>query len=97
MPAEMVGSRLGQPAHRQEGGKGDNPVVGPLDHHRGCTAILWPLKGHHDEFVFTYIAQRNRDDERVKGERYPITLSPPRDAMEAPAQAGAGEHGPTVS
>lgn len=34
--------------------------------------ILWPLRGHHPEFVFTYIAQRTRDG-RVKDERHPLT------------------------
>jgi integrase len=34
--------------------------------------ILWPLRGHHTEFVFTYQAQRTRDG-RVKGERHPLT------------------------
>jgi integrase len=36
--------------------------------------ILWPLQGHHSEFVFTYIAERTRDG-RVQGERYPLTYS----------------------
>jgi integrase len=36
--------------------------------------ILWPLCGHHGEAVFTYIAQRTRNG-RVKGQRYPLTLS----------------------
>lgn len=36
--------------------------------------VLWPLRGHHPEFVFTYVAQRTRG-ERIKGNRYPITLS----------------------
>src|SRR5262249_22130301 len=34
--------------------------------------LLWPLRGHHPEFVFTYVAQRTRDG-RVKGERHPLT------------------------
>lgn len=36
--------------------------------------ILWPLRGHHPEFVFTYVAERTRGG-RVKGQRYPITLA----------------------
>jgi integrase len=36
--------------------------------------ILWPLRGHHPDFVFTYEAKRTRDD-RVKGQRYPITYN----------------------
>jgi integrase len=34
--------------------------------------ILWPLQGHHPDFVFTFIAQRTRDG-RVKGQRCPLT------------------------
>ena len=40
--------------------------------------ILWPLRGHHPEFVFTYVAvrtHRNRFGQWVKGKRYPITLA----------------------
>jgi integrase len=36
--------------------------------------ILWPLRGHHPEFVFTYVSKRTRQD-RVKGQRYPITYN----------------------
>jgi integrase len=36
--------------------------------------ILWPLRGHHPESVFTYVAQRTRDS-RVQGERHPLTYS----------------------
>jgi integrase len=36
--------------------------------------ILWPLRGHHPESVFTYVAQRTRDG-RVQGERHPLTYS----------------------
>ena len=36
-------------------------------------AILWPLRGHHPEYVFTYKVQRTRDG-RIKGQRAPITL-----------------------
>jgi integrase len=38
--------------------------------------ILWPLQGHHPEFVFTYVAQRtSKRAGVVKGQRYPMTLS----------------------
>lgn len=37
-------------------------------------AILWPLVGHHRVRVFTYVAQKTRDD-RVAGRRYPVTSS----------------------
>jgi integrase len=36
--------------------------------------ILWPLQGHHPEFVFTYQAQQTYGG-RVKGKRYPLTYS----------------------
>jgi integrase len=36
--------------------------------------ILWPLRGHHPEFVFTYVARRTRDG-LVRGRRYPITVN----------------------
>jgi integrase len=44
-------------------------------------AILWPLRDHHPEFVFTYVAQRTRtvrraggvSEDLVEGQRYPIT------------------------
>lgn len=37
-------------------------------------AILEPLIGHHNEWVFTYVCQRTRKG-KVRGERYPITAS----------------------
>jgi integrase len=36
--------------------------------------ILWPLRGHHPEFVFTYVAERTHRG-HVRGQRYPITKS----------------------
>jgi integrase len=36
--------------------------------------ILWPLRGHHREHVFTYVAMRTHGG-RVKGQRYPLTYS----------------------
>jgi integrase len=36
--------------------------------------ILLPLRGHHSEYVFTYVALRSRDG-HIKGERYPLTRS----------------------
>ena len=48
-------------------------------------AILWPLRGQHPEFVFTYVAQR-RGRDRVKGERHPITLTGAQDPMAAATQ-----------
>jgi integrase len=34
--------------------------------------LLWPLRGHHRDFVFTYVAVRTHR-QWVKGRRYPIT------------------------
>jgi integrase len=53
-------------------GKGGKPVMTPIT--TAVREILWPLRGHHPEFVFTYVAERTRG-EHVKGERYPLTLS----------------------
>jgi integrase len=41
--------------------------------------ILWPLRGHHPERVFTYVAQHSHDG-RVKGDRYPLTYRGVRSA-----------------
>lgn len=53
-------------------GKGGKHVMTPIT--SAVREILWPLRGHHPEFVFTYVAERTRG-RRVKGERYPLTLS----------------------
>ena len=50
-------------------GKGGRIVTVPIT--PTVRAIIWPLRGHHNEFVFTYIAQRTRVG-RIKGQRYPI-------------------------
>jgi integrase len=58
----------------QKKGKGDKNITVPIT--PTLRAILWPLKGHHDEFVFTYIAKRTRKAEKlVRGQRYPITYN----------------------
>lgn len=55
-------------------GKNDRRVVAHITDE--VRSILWPLRGHHDEFVFTYVAKRTRKkQELVKGTRYPITYS----------------------
>lgn len=51
-------------------GKGDK--LAPIPMPPALRELLWPLQGHHDESVFTYVAARARDGRR-KGERYPIT------------------------
>ena len=53
-------------------GKGDKRVSIPIT---GIVReILWPLRGHHTELVFTYVAVRTRGG-RVRGERQPVTYS----------------------
>jgi integrase len=55
-------------------GKGDKRVTVPITD--AIREILWPLRGHHSDMVFTYIAKRTRKPQKlVKGERYPITYS----------------------
>jgi integrase len=53
-------------------GKGGRTVTKPIT--SGIREILWPLRGHHPEQVFTYVVQRTRDG-HVRGERRPITYS----------------------
>jgi integrase len=52
-----------------KGGKRISTPITPTVHE-----ILWPLRGHHPEFVFTYVAERTRDG-RIAGQRYSLTLS----------------------
>ncbi|WP_370191917.1 tyrosine-type recombinase/integrase [Bradyrhizobium elkanii] len=55
-------------------GKGARTVTVRIT--RLIRSILWPLKGHHPESVFTYIAKRTRKDKGlVKGQRYPVTYN----------------------
>jgi integrase len=53
-------------------GKGGKLVTAPITSE--VRAILWPLRGHHPEFVFTFVAARTlKGRGLVKGERYAIT------------------------
>jgi hypothetical protein len=52
--------------------KGGKLVTVPIT--PAIRTILWPLRGHHAEHVFTYIAMRTRNS-RVTGQRYPLTYS----------------------
>jgi integrase len=59
-------------------GKGDKEIIIAIT--PTIRAILWPLQGHHPDFVFTYVAQRTTEVRRkggvvklVAGQRYPIT------------------------
>ena len=59
-------------------GKGDLPHVVPIT--AELEALLLPLKGHHPELVFTFVAERTYRNvkagrEYVAGERYPITYA----------------------
>jgi integrase len=56
----------------RKGGKGGR-IVGTVITPE-VRAILWPLRGHHPEHVFTFIAQVTRND-RIKGQRYPLTYA----------------------
>jgi integrase len=52
-------------------GKGGRLVTVPIT--SAIRDILWPLRVHHPEQVFTFAAQRTRDG-RIKGRRYQLTL-----------------------
>jgi len=56
----------------RKAGKGGRTVTAPITD--VVRTILWPLRGHHSEYVFTYIAERTQEG-RVKGERYPVTVN----------------------
>jgi integrase len=58
----------------EKAGKGDRRVIAHITDE--VRSIIWPLRGHHDEVVFTYVAMRTRKKQNlVKGQRYPITYS----------------------
>ncbi|MBO0718074.1 MAG: tyrosine-type recombinase/integrase, partial [Rhizobiales bacterium] len=61
-------------------GKGGRLVTTPITD--AVREAIWPLRGHHPEFVFTFVAQRNIDKtikgrryHYVEGQRYPMTIS----------------------
>jgi integrase len=56
--------------------KGDKPHVVPITPE--ITDILWPLRGHHETCVFTFVARRTRTcaksgNHYERGTRYPIS------------------------
>jgi integrase len=53
-------------------GKGGKLVTVPITSE--LREILWPLQGHHDEMVFTYVCER-AEHGRVRGQRYPLTYN----------------------
>jgi site-specific recombinase XerD len=69
-------------------GKGDKRVSVPITD--TIREILWPLRCHHHEIVFTYVAKRTKKKQHlVKGQRYPITYSGLKSAWKR-IRAGAG-------
>jgi len=56
----------------RKAGKGGKLVTAPIT--PTIRSILWPLRGHHSEHAFTYVAVRTRAG-KVKGQRYPLTYS----------------------
>jgi integrase len=57
--------------------KGGKIVTVPIT--SAIREILWPLRGHHPEHVFTFVADRTVSG-RVKGRRYPLTYNGIRNA-----------------
>lgn len=51
-------------------GKGDKAEIVPMT--SAMEEVLLPQRGHHFEFVFSYIKRRNRPGEPIKGARVPI-------------------------
>lgn len=63
-------------------GKGDRERTIPMNER--TFDLLWSLRGHHEEYVFTFEAQRTRRHgprDLVKGERYPMTEAGLKSAM----------------
>ena len=52
--------------------KGNNKHTVPMS--QAVHALLWELKDHHTEAVFTYVAKAARDG-RARGKRYPVTYN----------------------
>jgi integrase len=53
-------------------GKGGRPVTTPITSE--IRETLWPLRGHHPKFVFTYVSEHGEHG-RINGQRYPITYA----------------------
>jgi len=51
-------------------GKGGREITVPITD--TIREILWPLRGHHPDRVFTYVVQRTQRG-KVRGERHPVT------------------------
>jgi integrase len=62
-------------------GKGSRRVVFPIT--ESIREILFPLRGQHAEYVFTYVAiYGNKRLGRVRGERYPLTVTGAKSAWQ---------------
>ncbi|WP_439925663.1 tyrosine-type recombinase/integrase [Nitrobacter sp. JJSN] len=69
-------------------GKGGRRVVFPITSH--VREILFPLRGQHAEFVFTYVAVcSNKRLGRVRGQRYPLSYNGAKTAWQR-IRANAG-------
>jgi integrase len=69
-------------------GKGGRRITFPIT--PTIRDILFPLQGQHSEFVFTYVAvYGNRRLGRVRGQRYPLTLTGTKSAWQR-LRANAG-------
>jgi integrase len=69
-------------------GKGGRRVVFPIT--ETVREILFPLQGQHSDFVFTYVAiYGNKKLGRLRGHRYPLTLSGTKSAWQR-VRANAG-------
>lgn len=72
-------------------GKGGKARVIPMS--QATFDLLWPQRGRHEEFVFTYVAKRTDARKKlVKGRRYPITNSGLRITMARAAKRAGIEN-----
>ena len=46
----------------------------PFQSRRRFWEILWPLRGHHPDHVFTFVARRTDRGSEISGQRYPLTV-----------------------
>jgi integrase len=63
-------------------GKGGRTITVPIT--SAIREVLWPLRGHHPEYVFTFVARYTRryangNGKTIKGQRYPLTAGGVRD------------------
>jgi integrase len=90
--------------HWQEGQiklKGKNGADVVVSITPAIRSIIWPLQGHHPEFVFTYVATRTIDKringrrhKFVRGKRYPLTKEGTKTAWRRLRQRAGMASGP---